>query len=325
MADAQMDMPPPVNAVAHSADAIEHGRTLRGWTLECLQLTAGEFDGTIDEVWLDHFQIIRDRANQAMIKQGASWSGSIVLSIPLCSSDPGFLMGRKLPPGATLLSAGNDLPELRTPKNMDILSLAIDRSWFAARAEESGYGAIAERIWRQDTFAVLEQHRNSLGHLFMTIFAETKLRPSILVHGSSRGAIEETILDTLFCALQNWDTVGFMGETAHKRLADQARHMALLDPSDAPNLADICNRLAISRTHLQNCFQRSYGITATEMLRAVRLHGVRQDLRNTVGDTKASIGDIAAKWGFWHWSRFTADYREHFGELPSLTRKIANI
>jgi AraC family ethanolamine operon transcriptional activator len=34
---------------------------------------------------------------------------------------------------------------------------------------------------------------------------------------------------------------------------------------------------------------------------------------------RVSIGDVAASWGFWHWSHFAGKYRELFGELPSQT------
>jgi AraC family ethanolamine operon transcriptional activator len=34
-----------------------------------------------------------------------------------------------------------------------------------------------------------------------------------------------------------------------------------------------------------------------------------------------SIGDAAARWGFFHLSHFAADYQELFGELPSQTRR----
>ena len=34
-----------------------------------------------------------------------------------------------------------------------------------------------------------------------------------------------------------------------------------------------------------------------------------------------SIGDIAADFDFWHLSRLAQNYKLHFGELPSETRK----
>jgi AraC-like DNA-binding protein len=33
----------------------------------------------------------------------------------------------------------------------------------------------------------------------------------------------------------------------------------------------------------------------------------------------ATVGDVAAKFGFWHSGQFAADYWRAFGELPSVT------
>jgi len=35
------------------------------------------------------------------------------------------------------------------------------------------------------------------------------------------------------------------------------------------------------------------------------------------------VADIAARWGFWHPSRFASEYKSLFGELPSATLKAA--
>jgi AraC family ethanolamine operon transcriptional activator len=53
----------------------------------------------------------------------------------------------------------------------------------------------------------------------------------------------------------------------------------------------------------------------------VRLNGVRRELRH--GTAELRIGDVAARWGFWHQSQFAADYRTLFGELPSQTLRHA--
>ncbi|MCP4898634.1 MAG: helix-turn-helix domain-containing protein [bacterium] len=48
-----------------------------------------------------------------------------------------------------------------------------------------------------------------------------------------------------------------------------------------------------------------------------RLDGVRKELLRS--GAKLKIADTANNWGFWHVGQFAADYRRHFGELPSQT------
>jgi AraC family ethanolamine operon transcriptional activator len=53
----------------------------------------------------------------------------------------------------------------------------------------------------------------------------------------------------------------------------------------------------------------------------VRLNAVRRELRNGTADQ--TIGDVAARWGFWHMGHFSHDYKALFGETPSHTRLAA--
>jgi AraC-type DNA-binding domain-containing proteins len=57
-------------------------------------------------------------------------------------------------------------------------------------------------------------------------------------------------------------------------------------------------------------------------VKAVRLNAVRRELRS-VRDPFISIYDVAARWGFWHFGHFSADYKRQFAELPSDTLRRA--
>jgi len=70
---------------------------------------------------------------------------------------------------------------------------------------------------------------------------------------------------------------------------------------------------------MQDAFTKQLSVGPLTYLRILRLHLARRALlqRNRSAET---IGDIAANYGFWNWSRFTQQYRKQFGELPSDTR-----
>ena len=89
---------------------------------------------------------------------------------------------------------------------------------------------------------------------------------------------------------------------------------------DPPSIAELCRHVGVSRRTLQGCFQDALGLTPLQYLRMLRLNAVRRELRALAAARQpVSIGDVAARWGFWHWSRFTENYRQLFGELPSHT------
>lgn len=64
------------------------------------------------------------------------------------------------------------------------------------------------------------------------------------------------------------------------------------------------------------------GTTPVAYLRAIRLNGVRRELLNAA-QAGGGVYDIAVRWGFWHFSQFSMDYKRQFGELPSRTLQRA--
>jgi AraC family ethanolamine operon transcriptional activator len=84
-------------------------------------------------------------------------------------------------------------------------------------------------------------------------------------------------------------------------------------------MAKLCSMIGTSRRSLENIFMEAFGVSPYQYVRAIRLNAIRRELlsENNAG---VSIGDIAARWGVWHFSRFAADYRNMFGKLPSQDR-----
>ena len=80
---------------------------------------------------------------------------------------------------------------------------------------------------------------------------------------------------------------------------------------------DVCQATAVSERTLQYAFLEHFGVTPKAYLKAIRLNGVRRELKNAEPDV--TINQVAMRWGFWHMSQFAVDYRKHFGELPSQT------
>ena len=89
--------------------------------------------------------------------------------------------------------------------------------------------------------------------------------------------------------------------------------------SGALNYRDISRRLGCTPRSIQSTFAVQGTPNPSQYLRAVKLNRVRRDLLDGRRNGE-SIGDIAARHGFWNWSRFSQYYRRQFGELPSQTK-----
>ena len=81
-------------------------------------------------------------------------------------------------------------------------------------------------------------------------------------------------------------------------------------------LADLARVAGVSVRTLHTLCQKHRGVSPMDLLRALRLDAVRARLMREPG---AAVTEAALTYGFGHLGRFSAYYRERFGELPSQT------
>lgn len=82
-------------------------------------------------------------------------------------------------------------------------------------------------------------------------------------------------------------------------------------------MTDMERMTGMSRRSLQTAFNRRFGCAPMEWQKRERLRVARQML--TRGSAELSVADLAFQLGFSSASRFTAFYREMFGETPKAT------
>lgn len=85
---------------------------------------------------------------------------------------------------------------------------------------------------------------------------------------------------------------------------------------DDISLADIARECGVTPRTLQYAFRRHLDCTPNTYLRQVRLDLVHQLLR---AGSVATVGDAAARLGFFNPGRFASDYRQVYGENPGQT------
>jgi AraC-like DNA-binding protein len=83
----------------------------------------------------------------------------------------------------------------------------------------------------------------------------------------------------------------------------------------ALDVGDIAREAGVRVRALQIAFQQFKQMSPLDYLRHLRLEAVRRDI--LAGARGATVSDIARRCGFSHMGRFSAQYREAFGELPT--------
>ena len=83
-------------------------------------------------------------------------------------------------------------------------------------------------------------------------------------------------------------------------------------------LAALCEASGVSERRVRSAFYECYQMSPTAYLRVTALNAVRRELVEGP-HLRGAVSRAASDWGFWHLSRFAAQYRALFGESPRHT------
>ncbi|MDN4597124.1 helix-turn-helix transcriptional regulator [Leifsonia virtsii] len=157
---------------------------------------------------------------------------------------------------------------------------------------------------------------------------ERHVREDIAAHGDLLHndlvweAATRHLIGTLLTAFPN-STLGLEQPTDGARAlpATIRRAIAYMEEhlSEPFSLADVADAARLSPRGLQDAFQRLLGRTPTQQLRLLRLEAARADLVAADPSDGDTVREIAHRWGFVHVARFSAAYRDRYGENPRET------
>lgn len=300
----------------HSIDAAL--RMMQDWQMETLQMSPGKINYSLAMQRFGAIQIIREKTDKTLLKRGSSPPGTLVFSIAVQADGTGWLLGHEMAPRVSLLVDGQRLPEILTPRGFDLVYLTVNRQWLIEQVAARGCGRLASYLQQHHSIALWHDRSTRLDPLFTPLLERDGQRDPD--HSKTQSAI----LDNILLVLTSAQKLEPVTDSSRKQLIDRARMMLMRNESEPATVTNVAAHLGISRRHLQTCFNLSVGFGATEFVKAERLNLVRQELFAARDAGRAiSIGDAAAHWGFWHLSRFAANYRAMFGELPSETFRQA--
>jgi AraC family ethanolamine operon transcriptional activator len=301
-------------------DVDEQAACLREWDQVYEQLAPGRFVGRFLEVRLGDVQLFREVTNRPLYQAGRVREGGHVLGVPAAMRGAAGCIGRPLGPDSIVSMRGGDTLDLRTPQDFDIVAAAMPVAALERYAQDVEPGGL-DRARAGST--VLELGRapaQELRSLLQTALDVAQRRPAVLRFAALHRTLEQALLATAARVLSR-----AAGEP-QQRVPARMRHALVARAKDYMRahvdepltVEDLCRALRVSRRTLQYGFQDVLQISPAGYLRALRLNGARRALRGADPD-RDCVHDIAARWGFWHLSRFADDYRRMFGELPSQT------
>lgn len=302
-------------------DSDEHAESLQGWEQTYDQLSPGNFEGRVVDISFKGLQIFRETTNRSVSQSGISWDGCFVVAIPVTMQGSGLFSRQVLTRDSMLTFHSGQEFSLTTPEGFDVVALAIRKDVLLETMFPEGHDSLPGVFPNAPTVMVAEQHLlDELRNCLLAIFDPASFEPSLLRYPQVQRAMSSAIIGHLAEVLQASNraplpTRSFAGRC---QVVREATEYAMAHTAEPITVADLCQKLNLSRRMLNYCFQDALDMNPVHYLRSLRLNGVRRELRDPDGGA-LQIRDIAAKWGFWHLPRFAAEYRALFGELPSNT------
>lgn len=300
-------------------DLYQHVKLMSEWEQHYDQLSRGCFEGQVTEAWVGDIQIFEERISQAVFQTGIGRSDAIAVGVFAELSGEARWQGKALGlDHVTAIGQGHTL-ELSTPKNFAALCVSVPVSVFAPMDEnlpEGGLSGALQGLRSSHVFSpkLAATLRHRLGQALMTMtyqpmqLALIEARNQLL--SEVVGLVDEYVNEALAVCAET-------SPAKAVRVVARARDYIEAHRDSPITVLDLCKQTYTSRRTLQYCFEQVIGLSPAAYLKVLRLNGLRRDLIQQVGRT--TIGDLAARWGFWHLSQFSLDYKRLFGELPSET------
>lgn len=304
-------------------DSDEHAEALKDWDQVYDQLSPGNFEGKVVDLRFKGLQIFRETTNRSVSQSGSSWNGCFVVGIPVSMKGTGLFARQVLTHDSMLTFHSDQEFSLTSPEHFDVVALAIPETTLLDAMHPEAQDQLRHVFPKAPTVMVAEpQLINELRSCLLSIFDPASFEPALLRYPQVQRAMSSAVIGHLAEVLHASShaplpTRSFKGRC---HVVKEATDYALSNTSEPITVADLCQKLNISRRMLNYCFQEVLDTNPVHYLRSLRLNGVRRELRQPM-PSNTQIRDIAGKWGFWHLPRFAAEYRALFGELPSETAR----
>ncbi len=313
--------PPAVDAwlcAVHSTDIDEHAGAQPQWSLHYEQLSSGPFAGDLIHVQLPGVRLVHETASCATRQRGHIGQGHYGFAMALDPAGDAIFNGQRLAHDALMIGRSEEL-DLSTPAGFSLIGLVVDGELLNALWERMYQKPLSAWLEQQLVVQVQRPLADALRTTHVDLLKRITSAPGLLRDPAAVLQMRDAILiDWIEAIPPRVETAGLKTVEARQRVVQRACALMLARPDQPMSILQLCSQIGASPSKLEYCFRDVLGITPAKYLRAVRLNGVRRELKGETGPDRA-VQDIAARWGFWHLGEFAADYKRQFGELPSAT------
>ncbi|GAB3585129.1 AraC family transcriptional regulator [Amycolatopsis endophytica] len=223
------------------------------------------------------------------------------------------------PDKAGVVSAEDPL-RMRLTDDCAQLVIRIERSALEARLAELNDGAVSEPVRFRLGMDITHGYGRSWYRTLAYGVSELDQPDTMLSHPAAVEQFEGNLITGLLLAQPHNYTAIIEGRDrpAPSRSLRTALDLIHSNPEAPHTPASLAHQSGVSVRALQKAFREQLDSSPSEYVRGVRLQRVHDELSAAQVEV-TTVGEIASKYGLMHHGRFSAAYRDRFGESPKAT------
>ncbi|WP_299950462.1 helix-turn-helix domain-containing protein [uncultured Ruegeria sp.] len=315
-----------LDAQYHDFD--EQAERLVGFDQSYLQLTPGPFVGRFLSCFLsDKVSIHLEHCTQALEQSVTGPSDAVTVGVLANADEPFCLNGGSFTSGNVMIAMPGSTFHLHSPIEGAVIAIIVQKDHLQGH---SGLSALANDWLFAPEFGAQLLNAPQLARRIREDVVQAIQGASFVETGKASAAyIGDALLAGLVSKLSleisghGTTLSGTIGSASYEKFL-KGRNAIHKNWDTIHGVDDLLAETGGGRRALQNSFASHVALGPLSYHRLLRLHMARRALGDP-SQFRASIGDIAARHGFWGWSQFTKLYQSHFGQLPSETRAEAGL
>ncbi len=304
-------------------EQLAQGAASLGLDYSFTQLAGGPLAADLTPVVLGPLQLVRLRYNRALHVAGVKPPGQQVFALnlaPLDTTDAIRSHGQLLTAASIFGTRPTGEAHLVLPDSSEFGLLSMKRELFQQWALDLGFGHLEEHLPATNWLALDPQSFEGLRRFVLHLFRVATHQPDLFEEPTWQRLALNDFVPLLMSGLSQSLGQGVRPARTPARI-DMVKRLQrwMADhPTEPITLDDLCRQMYVSRRSVIQGFREHLGIGPMAYLKLQRLHAVRRQLLAAAPD-QVSVTGVAANFGFFNSGHFARDYRQLFGELPSIT------
>jgi AraC family ethanolamine operon transcriptional activator len=285
------------------------------WDQEYLKFGKGTFKGRVLGIHTNRVQIGKVTWEPGILARGAAPPRAITLAMLLTREGAASSQGMVLEEHHILVLKPGQEFELSVLGKSTLLVVVVEEALFRRYSLARWGEPFVLRDGRDRVVVRQMREQETVCRKWENLISDIIDNRNLLDDSFSARSMEEKLLDNLLS-----NALG--AQPSHlgplrRQAAKRAEQYLITNVEKPLSLADLCAAARANERTLLVGFHEVFGMSPKLFLKSFRLNRARQDLRR--GSPGTRVTDVAIRWGFNHLSRFAADYRHMFGELPHET------